>query len=181
MRNMIHRVLGGQRGLTLVELAIVLAIIGVLAAIVVPNVGGFLGRGSKQSFDADRQTLQTASDSFRTDASNIAKAFPTLGALTAATTDDCSGGKGVGTPGTGCNPYLSIPALVDGANVDQSVDNSKEVAGGLLANTAAVVSADTSKNVGATNSPSGTYGWYVDANGQVRSDPTFADAGDAYP
>ena len=175
------RAVVGQRGLTLVELAIVLAIVGVLAAVVVPNVGGFLGKGSKQSFDADRQTLQTASDSFRTDASNIPKAFSTIGALSAATTDDCTGGKGAGTPGTGCNPYIDIAALVDGANVDQSVDGSKEVAGGLLANTDSVKSADPAKNVGATNSPAGSYGWYIDANGQVRSDPTFTDAGEVYP
>ena len=55
-----------------------------------------------------------------------------------------------------CNPYLDIGAIVDE---------------GFISNSAAVKSAKTSRNTTATNSPSGSYGWYVDSAGLIRSFP----------
>jgi prepilin-type N-terminal cleavage/methylation domain-containing protein len=56
-----------HRGFTLIELLIVLAILAVLAAIVIPNLVGFVGRGEKESLDGDRDTLALGVDAFYSD------------------------------------------------------------------------------------------------------------------
>jgi len=49
-----------ERGFTLIELLIVVAILGVLAAVVVPNVGRFLGRGQEEARRAEFHDVSTA-------------------------------------------------------------------------------------------------------------------------
>jgi prepilin-type N-terminal cleavage/methylation domain-containing protein len=54
----------GERGFTLIELLMVISILAVLGAVVVPNVGGLLGFGKQQAFNADAATIQTAVDAY---------------------------------------------------------------------------------------------------------------------
>ena len=50
----------GEKGFTLIELLIVVAILGVLAAVVIPNVGRFIGRGEAEAADTELSNMQSA-------------------------------------------------------------------------------------------------------------------------
>ncbi len=50
----------GEKGFTLIELLIVVAILGVLAAVVIPNVGRFIGRGESEAADTEFANIQSA-------------------------------------------------------------------------------------------------------------------------
>ena len=50
----------GEKGFTLIELLIVVAILGVLAAVVIPNVGRFIGAGEEEAAETEFANIQTA-------------------------------------------------------------------------------------------------------------------------
>ena len=49
-----------KQGFTLIELLIVVAILGALAAVVIPNVGRFIGRGEAEAKDTEFGNVQSA-------------------------------------------------------------------------------------------------------------------------
>ena len=57
----------GEKGFTLIELLIVVAILGVLAAIVIPNVGRFIGRGEDEAKETEYANVQSAVQAMMTD------------------------------------------------------------------------------------------------------------------
>jgi len=57
----------GEKGFTLIELLIVVAILGVLAAVVVPNVGRFIGRGEAEAKATEMANIQSAVIAMMTD------------------------------------------------------------------------------------------------------------------
>lgn len=56
--NKVHK--GSQNGFTLIELLIVVAILGALAAVVIPNVGRFIGTGETEAKETEFTAIQSA-------------------------------------------------------------------------------------------------------------------------
>ena len=53
-----------QRGFTLIELIVVIAIMGVLAAVTAPTITNHLGKSREQSYIAEKERIQSAIDGF---------------------------------------------------------------------------------------------------------------------
>ena len=62
MKRFLKKIHQGNKGFTLIELLIVIAILGVLAAVIVPNVTGFIGRGEEEAGAAELVMVQTGMD-----------------------------------------------------------------------------------------------------------------------
>src|SRR3989442_6878139 len=89
-------------GFTLIELLIVVAIIGIIAAIAIPNLLNAIDRSKQKRTMADMRSVGTACEAYQVD-NNF---YPTLGAQT-----DVSNLSGVLTP-----TYIKVLPTVDGWN-----------------------------------------------------------------
>lgn len=86
LRNWARRINLGQKGFTLIEMIVVVGIIAVLAAVIVPNIGKFIGTGEQGAKNAEQESVETAMSAMMAD-----KAVTTLTALSGSSINDWSG------------------------------------------------------------------------------------------
>jgi type IV pilus assembly protein PilA len=93
MNGIIKRLNRQEKGFTLVELLVVFSLLAVLAAIMIPNVSGFVGYGQVQSAAAELSIIQTAMDAMMAKENNA-----TVNATLVATNDMSDFPDGLATP-----------------------------------------------------------------------------------
>ena len=111
---MLKRLRNRQRGFTLIELLIVVAIIGIIAAILIPNLIDALQKAKQKRTVADMRNIGTAFMSWVTDAASAGAAGSAV--FNASNYTDLTYGALATTlnPGTGTFFYMENPPKNDG-------------------------------------------------------------------
>jgi prepilin-type N-terminal cleavage/methylation domain-containing protein len=155
----------GEKGFTLIELLIVVAILGVLAAVVIPNVGRFIGAGETEAAGTELSNVQTAVVAMMVD--NQLSVLPAATfVLTGAATDNMSAFPSTATIVSGKKSKdPDGDSYTDGSDKDGFILYQHDID--------ADAGTTTLVNYVATGITKGTY--YVDASGTVYQKTTGYD------
>jgi len=104
----------GQGGFTLIELLIVIAILGIVAAVVALNIGGFFGQGKEQAANTEAHQVQTCVIAYMAD-NNLSDFDGTVGPATS----------------TGAEAYLMNPGQLQ---ADYTVTDGAVTGASVIAN-----------------------------------------------
>ena len=212
----------GQRGFTLIELIVVIAILGTLSAIAVPLVTSYLSNAKERAYDAEQSKIQSAVNLYYGAKGNSRfigkRVYPVLGkdqtvkgqlntqtstinmiddrlpfntstaglwsplggttgadlAATSIWVDDSSDGvRDIGSSGGSADSWNTVEVTRSGSTyfVDPRyylIDFDVLVTGGFLQDVPNSASEDN-KPVDSTNAYTGSYIWYIDDRGTVKS------------
>lgn len=147
--------ISGERGITIIELLIGMAVMGVMSAIVVPALTGFLRTSNDRSLGADRGSLQSAVDGYRTSNSRLLPIHVVQGDTVTNKTIDINlclppEATFLNTASPKNNCVISMVALANG---------------GFIANAAVIPSVSSDNLPGSA----GSYTWVILSNGDVAS------------
>ncbi|MBU1564052.1 MAG: prepilin-type N-terminal cleavage/methylation domain-containing protein [Proteobacteria bacterium] len=139
MMSKIGRLQKDNQGFTLVELMIVVAIIGILAAIAIPQFAAYRIRGFNSSALSDLRNLSTTQSAFYSDWMAYGITEQAAGVDIEAATGAAAGGSGDGAAVNVADPAVDYPFLTG----DDNGGNARATLLGIGNGVTAVASTDT--------------------------------------